>query len=142
MCNEIVITWCADIILIVFANIYKKTRVKEQQKCDKYMVNPWLSIDKIILLYFCKTLRSIVKFNFWSFLLKKTKNNYFPPGSKSEALQLGVHLILSYFIKIWILSAETFFLFGWVVGGWMPTFWFFKSLDIKMVYTLGVYVYI
>ena len=42
-----------------------------------------------------------------------------------------------YFIRIWILSAETFFLFGWwmvdggwwmVDGGWGPTFCFFKSL--------------
>ena len=67
----------------------------------------------------------------------------YPPGSKSVALQLGVHLILLYFIKIGILSAETFFLFWWVVGGgWMPTFWFFKSFHIDMVYTLGVSVYI
>ena len=29
------------------------------------------------------------------------------------------------------------------VGGWWGrTFWFFKSLDINMVYTLDVYVYI
>ena len=33
----------------------------------------------------------------------------YPPGSKSEALQLGVHLILLYFIRISLLSAETFF---------------------------------
>ena len=73
------------------------------------------------------------------------KKLFYPPGSKSVALQLGVHLILLYFIRISLLSAETFFLFGgwWMVGGWwMTTFWFFKSLDINMVYTLGVYVYI
>ena len=38
------------------------------------------------------------------------------------ALQLGVHLILLYFIRISLLSAETFFLFGgwWMVdGGWL-----------------------
>ena len=39
-----------------------------------------------------------------------------------------------------------FYYFGggwWVVdGGWGTTFWFFKSLDINMVYTLDVYVYI
>ena len=29
-----------------------------------------------------------------------------------------------------------------VEGGWVPTFWSFKSLYINMVYTLGVYVYI
>ena len=27
-----------------------------------------------------------------------------------------------------------------VGGGWIPTFWFFKSLDINMVYNLGVYL--
>ena len=39
----------------------------------------------------------------------------YPPGSKSEALQLGVYLILLYFIRIILLSAETFFDFG---GRW------------------------
>ena len=34
---------------------------------------------------------------------------FYPPGSKSVALQLGVHLILLYFIRISLLSAETFF---------------------------------
>ena len=29
-----------------------------------------------------------------------------------------------------------------VEGGWRQTFGFFKSLDINMVYTLDVYVYI
>ena len=57
----------------------------------------------------------------------------FPPGSKSEPLRLGVHLILLCFIKISLLSAETFFYFDggwgmvgggwWMVGGWWsPTF--------------------
>ena len=36
----------------------------------------------------------------------------YPPKSKSEALQLGVHLILLYFIRISLLSAETFFFEG------------------------------
>ena len=40
---------------------------------------------------------------------------FYPPGSKSVALQLGVHLILLYFIRITLLSAETFFLFWWSV---------------------------
>ena len=26
-------------------------------------------------------------------------------------------------------------------GGGCPTFWFFKSLDNNMVYTLGIYIY-
>ena len=25
-------------------------------------------------------------------------------------------------------------------GWWLPTFWFFKSLDNTMVYSLGIYV--
>ena len=29
-----------------------------------------------------------------------------------------------------------------VGGGWGTTVWFFKSLDINMVYTLDVYVHI
>ena len=67
-------------------------------------------------------------------------NIIYPPGSKSVALQLGVHLILLYFIRISLLCAETFFFILMVGGGWWmgPTFWFFKSLDINMVYTLGV----
>ena len=71
-------------------------------------------------------------------------NCFYPPGSKSEALQLGVQLILLYFIRIPLLITETFFLFWWSVvgGGWSATFWFFKSLDNNMVYTLGIYVYI
>ena len=74
----------------------------------------------------------------WSF--------FYPPGSKSVALQLGVHLILLYFIRIWSWVRRLFFYFGggwWVVDGWwIKTFWFFKSLDINLVYTLGLYMYI
>ena len=33
-----------------------------------------------------------------------------------------------------------FFFILMVGGGWGPTIWFFKSLDINMVYTLGVYL--
>ena len=40
----------------------------------------------------------------------------YPPGSKSEALRLGVHVILLYYIRIWIFSAGTFILFWWWVG--------------------------
>ena len=29
-----------------------------------------------------------------------------------------------------------------VGGGWGPTFWFFKSLDNNMVYSLGIDIYI
>ena len=51
---------------------------------------------------------------------KRATMNYFPHGSKSEALRLGVHLILLYFIWISLWTPETFFLFGrWMVdGGW------------------------
>jgi len=37
-----------------------------------------------------------------------SESGFYPPGSKSVALQLGVHLILLYFIRISLLSAETF----------------------------------
>ena len=40
----------------------------------------------------------------------------YPPGSKSEALQLGVQLILLYFIRIPLLITETFFYFDVGVG--------------------------
>ena len=77
----------------------------------------------------------------------KLNDSIFPPerGISVACCPKGVHLILLYFIRISLLSAETFFLFGgwWMVGGWwMTTFWFFKSLDINMIDTLGVYVYI
>ena len=50
-------------------------------------------------------------------------NYFFPPGSKTEALQLGVHLILLSFIRISLLSAEIFFNFGgWCVVGGVPLF--------------------
>ena len=41
------------------------------------------------------------------------------PGSKCEALRLGVYLILLYFIRISLSTPKTFFLFGWwkVEGG-------------------------
>ena len=78
---------------------------------------------------------------------EKTVLKIYPPGSKCEALRLGVHLILLYFIKIGILSAETFFLFWWMVGGgwWVvggvPLFGS-SNLFILIWYILLVYVYI
>ena len=71
------------------------------------------------------------------YLSHVTFSFFYPPGSKSEALRLGVHLILLYFIRISLLSAETFFLF-WC--GWR-TFFVFKSLDNNMVYSLGIGIY-
>ena len=41
----------------------------------------------------------------------------YPPGSKSEALQLGVHLILLYFIRISLLLRRLFLFLWWVVDG-------------------------
>ena len=66
----------------------------------------------------------------------------YPPGSKSEALQLGVNLILLYFIRIFLLITEIFFLFWWSLmdGGWGATVWFFKSLDNNMLYILVIYL--
>ena len=64
---------------------------------------------------------------------------YYPPGSKCEALQLGVHLILLYFIRILLSIPEIFILFGWwMVGGGWRTFLFFKSLDNNTIYCLGI----
>ena len=65
---------------------------------------------------------------------------FIPLGSKSQALRLGVHLILLYFIRSH--SQPRRFLFYLVGGGWWPTFWFFKSLDKNMVYTLCIYIYL
>merc|ERR1712035_98987 len=71
----------------------------------------------------------------------------FPPGSKSEALRLGAHLILFYFIGSHSPPRRFFFyLVGggrWEVdGGWWATFWFFKSLDNIMVNSLGIDIYV
>ena len=65
--------------------------------------------------------------------------NYLP-GSKSEALQLGVHLTLLYFIRNSLLSAETFFLFWWLVvdGELFGS----SNLLILIWYVLLVYRYI
>ena len=57
----------------------------------------------------------------------------FPPGSKYEALRLGVHSILLYYIRILLLIPKIFVLFS---GRW--TFLFFKSLDNNMMYTLDM----
>ena len=59
-------------------------------------------------------------------------------GNKRSVCPTGGHLILLYFIRIPLLSAETFYLFS----GWGPTFWFFKSLEYNMVYSLGIYIYL
>ena len=63
------------------------------------------------------------------------------------ALQLGVHLILLYFIRISLLSAETFFLFCWMVDGgwWMVGGWplFGSSSLLKLIWYIPlVYMYI
>ena len=67
----------------------------------------------------------------------------YPPGSKCEALRLGVHLILLYFIRILVVGTEIIFLFCWCWGGcWWRTFFVFKSLNNKMVYTSVIDVYV
>jgi len=65
---------------------------------------------------------------------------FYSPWSKSEALRLGVHLILLYFIGSH--SQPRRLLIYLVGGGWWPTFWFLKSLDNNMVYSLGIDIYI
>ena len=67
------------------------------------------------------------------------QGEFIPLGGMSEAFPLGVHLILLYFIRISLLTPETFFYLG---GGWKSTFGFFKSLYNNMVYTLGIYIHV
>ena len=76
-------------------------------------------------------------------------NMNFSPGRKCKALRLGVHLILSYFTWISLLTTKTFFYyFGGgrlaVEGGRCPTFLVFNFLYKYTIYTLdiGVYRYI
>ena len=66
----------------------------------------------------------------------------FPSGSKCEALRLGVHLILLYFIRISLLYPKTFFLFCCGCGCGWRTFFVFKSLDNNMIYSLDIDVYV
>ena len=86
-----------------------------------------------------KKYKSEGEFDFWLELFQINFKGIYPPGSKCEALQLGVHLILLYFIRMSLFIAETFLYFD---GGWGHSFWPFKSLDINMVYISDVYVYI
>ena len=44
--------------------------------------------------------------------MKNNRVYVHPPLSKSEALRLGVHLILLYFIRISLLSTKIFFYLG------------------------------
>ena len=66
----------------------------------------------------------------------------YPPGSKCEALRIGVHVSLLYFIRFSLSTPKTFFYS--VDGGWGTTFLVFKFLYKNMVYTLenGGYIYI
>ena len=62
--------------------------------------------------------------------------SFYPPGSMSVALQLGVHLILLYFIRIWLWVRRLFFYFDgwWLVDGGVPLFGFwcrFSNFRIK-----------
>ena len=53
----------------------------------------------------------------------------------SEAFPLEFHLILLYFIRISLPTPKIFILFGWGVTDF---FFYFKSLDNNMVYTLDI----
>ena len=70
---------------------------------------------------------------FYQISLAIRKNNYYPPGSKSEALRLGVHLILLYFIRISLLYPKTFF---YLEGGRRT----FLSLNLLIIIWFIVYV--
>ena len=69
--------------------------------------------------------------------IKKVDRNY-PPGSKSVALQLGVHLILLYFIRILILGAKTF-VFIWMVDG-VQVFVSINLMKNLWLYSVGIYI--
>ena len=69
------------------------------------------------------------------------KNQFYPPGSKSEALRLGVHLILLYFIKILFWVRRLFFYLDVGVGVGGGLFFVFKSLDNNIVYSSSKDVY-
>ena len=71
----------------------------------------------------------------------------YPLGRKVRSLSARGPFDSLIFFRILLLIPETFFLFGsWMVeevdGGWHQTFWFFKSLDNNMVYTLGIYIHV
>ena len=66
-------------------------------------------------------LRETFSTNFTLKTMTYKKLVLFPPGSKSVALQLVVHLILLYFIRIWSWVRRLFFYFGgWSVVGGLP----------------------
>jgi len=82
----------------------------------------------------------------WKTLLESFE--FYPPGSKSEALRLAVHLIVLYFIRISFFPRRILFYFGVDVGVDVDVdvdgglFFFFKSFDNNMVYSLDIDIYL
>ena len=50
----------------------------------------------------------------------KKRHIFIPLGVRAKPYSQGVHLILLYYIRISLLSAETFFFILVVGGGWWP----------------------
>ena len=119
-----------------FISFYYLAALKICKLLKSYMLK---TCDQRLLAHFTK----ILSFTFFIFSIL---SDIYPSGSKCEAVRLGVHLILLYFIRILVVGTEIIFLFGcwcgcWCWCGWR-TFFVFKSLNNNMVYSLGIYILI
>ena len=102
-------------------------RKTEKSFLPTYLLR-WVSLLSIIIYEEQKTIPSWLIWCSWL-------ASIYPPGSECEALRLGVHLILLYFIRISPLYPKTFFLFWCGCGcgyGW-STFFVLKSLDNNII---------
>ena len=77
------------------------------------------SLIKKLLIFLCPF------HHFFLFLINKV----YPPGSKCEALWLGFHLILLYFIRIFVVGTECDY-FGWSTCLWLDCLAWFCTLLI------------
>ena len=116
-------------------------RKTEKSFLPTYLLR-WVSLLSIIIYEEQKTIPSWLIWCSWL-------ASIYPPWSECEALRLGVHLILLYFIRISLLYPESFFLFCWCwcwcwcgCGCGWRTFFVFKSLDINIIYSLDRDVYV
>ena len=98
-------------------------RKTEKSFLPTYLLR-WVSLLSIIIYEEQKTIPSWLIWCSWL-------ASIYPSGSECEALRLGVHLILLYFIRISPLYPKTFFLF-WCGCGW-STFFVLKSLDNNII---------
>ena len=72
-----------------------------------YKINP-----SMLIIYVGTTVCAHLRWDTKDLVMKdRTYQNSYPPGSKCEALRLGVHLILLYFIRILFWVRRLFFYF-------------------------------